>query len=235
MPPPKKVISSVTIPSAPTRRIASAPAIPTLRGSGLPSTSLLFSTDSPTDSRPQSPDTPSVSTQTGASERTTRNESRGDGPPIAKRKRKPNQSDFLSNGPYRLRRPSDMRRAVSWRAPNSVQPLSKHSSKLASNSTISQRHTHEEPVTFNNPFASSAYPSPISRNNSLLMPLGSSDTEESSPEFNSPTFFEGGSQDTVDSVPEYDYGSSSSAIRAYYTSLADGSFGFQSPSPPKHD
>ncbi|KAF9500483.1 hypothetical protein BDN71DRAFT_1427350 [Pleurotus eryngii] len=87
------------------------------------------------------------------------------------------QSDFLANGPYRMRRPSDMKRSMSWRAPNS-KPLSSLSastsasvtstsvtststtspSNAASASTASASETapvnDRVGITFNNPFTS---------------------------------------------------------------------------------
>ncbi|KAF4578873.1 hypothetical protein EYR36_000681 [Pleurotus pulmonarius] len=51
-------------------------------------------------------------------------------------RKRPKQSDFLANGPYRMRRPSDMKRSMSWRAPNSKPSSSLSSATSASSSSI---------------------------------------------------------------------------------------------------
>ncbi|KAF4603802.1 hypothetical protein EYR38_004218 [Pleurotus pulmonarius] len=51
-------------------------------------------------------------------------------------RKRPKQSDFLANGPYRMRRPSDMKRSMSWRAPNSKPSSSLSSATSSSSSSI---------------------------------------------------------------------------------------------------
>ncbi|KAL0946679.1 hypothetical protein HGRIS_012867 [Hohenbuehelia grisea] len=62
------------------------------------------------------------------------------------KRRKIDRLDFATNGPYRLRRPSDMRRAVSWREPNA----------RFENKDPRASYPGEATINFTDPFPSSA-------------------------------------------------------------------------------
>ncbi|KDQ33459.1 hypothetical protein PLEOSDRAFT_152889 [Pleurotus ostreatus PC15] len=77
------------------------------------------------------------------------------------------QSDFLANGPYRMRRPSDMKRSMSWRAPNSkpsssstttstsatsIPSTSNAASAITTASSSNDNASGSVNIAFNNPF-----------------------------------------------------------------------------------